>query len=571
MYDGLYKLKITHYLIQNCYLFATTGVKGLNRSSIIRIPTRMMSQQDSRENIGQYSPTNNNQHQGIIMPSPPLLTTTNNSTTVDNTSVHTTSDTHVSVTGMGDHNSNNKDRNAPGDNSVVVLDNSEGSDDDELAIIGTRERPTRHSIVDLDNEPEIISVRNTNNTTTNNVEGDDDLAIIEERHVRNPPSQANSNLNTIPLHLPGGNSIQINLTDYERPYVSSFVNNESYRDTTRRTTPSSRLRRQRRHNNRSNAPSISGSAFPVPPGSNAFISRDPHTIPLEMQDFIINSFTQSMSRRRRQRYQAHLNRVRQRRLLRRINYEREQDGDYRPPVESDSSNDSEFGPWDDIEEMLVEEEGDLYDSQSIVPPPLYDEDRRTQNIISFIEQRENRERDIKIQKLKEKSEPLKQKYIDSAEEIERKGNYTSKFNTFTDENEQKDTSVVPACTLCGVELGVGIPKDYEGISEEDKSTPFSEVVRKYRFHCPYQSLFRPTQLDKDLSKRTFISKGCGHLFCGRCFARIDNAKGKAKLSKKKLAELKGSSNPNNYGPRICPASDCKAIIRARSRLKEVYF
>lgn len=489
---------------------------------------------------------------------------------VDNTSIHTTPDTHVSVSTMQDHN--NKDQNETADSSVVVLDNSEGSDDDDLAIIETRERSTRHSIVDLDNEPEIISVENTNNTTTNNnMDGDDDLSIIEERHVMNPTSQTDTHLNTIPLHLPGGNSIQINLTDYERPIVSSFVNNEGYRNTSRRNTPLSRPRRHNHPNNRSHTSSISGSAFAAPPGRSTFTARDPHTIPLEMQDFIINSFTQSMSRRRRQRYQAHLNRVRQRRLLRRVNLEREQDGDYRPPVESDSSHDSEFGNWDEIEEMLIDEEDDSYHSRSIAPPPLYDEARRTQNIISFIEQRENRERDIKIQKLKEKSEPLKQQYIDSAEEIERKGNYTSKFNKFTEANEHNDTPVVPACTLCGVELGVGIPNDYNGISEEDKLTPFNEVVRKYKFHCPYQSLFKPTQLDKDLSKRTFISKGCGHLFCGRCFARIDNAKGKAKLSKKKLAELKGSSNPNNYGPRVCPASDCKAIIRARSRLKEVYF
>lgn len=46
---------------------------------------------------------------------------------------------------------------------------------------------------------------------------------------------------------------------------------------------------------------------------------------------------------------------------------------------------------------------------------------------------------------------------------------------------------------------------------------------------------------------------------------------KSKMPKKKLAQLKGSAHPDNYGPKLCPADSCKKLIRSRGRLKEVYF
>lgn len=61
-------------------------------------------------------------------------------------------------------------------------------------------------------------------------------------------------------------------------------------------------------------------------------------------------------------------------------------------------------------------------------------------------------------------------------------------------------STVSSCVLCGVELGVGIPNDYFCITEEDKSLTFEDLVTMYDYHCLYQSLYRPTQLDRDLSK-----------------------------------------------------------------------
>ena len=559
-----------------------------------------MSQGEDPSNMGQHLTTSSHQDQGNMSLSEPSTTTsTNSATTVANTPVTTAPGTNVEINEI--LNNNNKTSNEPCDESVVVLDNSDDSseeEDDDLAIIETRQHSTttttRHSIVDLDHEPEIISVNN--NPININREDDDDLAIIEERQVLNSEIQSNSGLQTIPLRLPGGNSIQINVSDYDRPIISSFVNNESHRDSSEggrrrrreRNTSSSRLSRERdilngsapytlrprgettfsvpeRHNE------DSGSTLPAAVRRSVFADSSTR-IPQEMQEFIINSFTNNMERRRRQAYDQHLERRRHRRLRRRLNPA--PDNDYIPPEESNSDEEGDIIPWEEYEEMYDEPPEDLFYSEPriIRQQPYYDEARRTQNIISFIEQRENRERDIKVQKLKEKSEPLKQKYMNSAEALEKGGQYTSKFHSFDeDENSKKDTVAVPACTLCGVELGVGIPEDYNGIAEEDKKTEFKDLVMKYGFHCPYQSLFNPTQLDKDLSKRTFISKGCGHLFCGRCFARIDNAKGKTKLSKKKLAELKGSSNPNNYGPRVCPAKDCKNINRAKNRLKEVYF
>lgn len=471
------------------------------------------------------------------------------------------------------HNNNNHGANRDSNVNNDLDDNDD--DDDDISIIATGEQSVReHIVVDLDNEPEIIDISNNNNSS-NNI--DDDLTIIEERNVPSVYIDEDSSLQTIPLHLPGGNSIQININDYERPNRTSFLNGEARRDGISN------------NNYRRNIFSTGDRIRLIRDLENIYSRSGLNSVPSGMRSYIMerlsngNGGNNREQNRRRQRNDSSRNISRgsqSRRLRRRLNDRYE----YENPWVYDYNYEYGYEDYEGVDDYDFNFEFGFGFNETTNQRNYYQEDdeRRTQNIINFIEQRENRERDIKIQKLKEKSEPLRQKIIDSANDMEKSGEFTSNFTLFTFNEESKDNSnndnnndkyysIVPSCILCGVELGVGIPSSYTGIAEEDRSLTFEDLVTKYGYHCPYQSLYKPTQLDRDLSKRTFISKNCGHLYCGRCFARIDNAKGKSKLSKKKLAELKGPSNPNNYGPRVCPAENCTTIIRAKGRLKEVYF
>lgn len=215
-----------------------------------------------------------------------------------------------------------------------------------------------------------------------------------------------------------------------------------------------------------------------------------------------------------------------------------------------------------------------------------DEEESTQNIVNMIQEREEREHDCRTKKFMEKTHSQQQSFVQRA--IDLPDGYSASFDTapkvkldIVRDGKQEtvvvqDDSVcdkwleVPACTLCGVELGVGIPDEFGGISKLDRGVSFECLVYKYQFHCPYQTLARPSQLDRDLSRRTFVAP-CGHTYCGRCFARIDNARGKSRMAKKKLAQLKGSAHPDNYGPKICPASGCKSAIRTRGKMREAFF
>lgn len=215
-----------------------------------------------------------------------------------------------------------------------------------------------------------------------------------------------------------------------------------------------------------------------------------------------------------------------------------------------------------------------------------DEEESTQSIVSMIQEREEREHDYRTKKYMEKTQDQQQSFVQRAMDLP--DGYSASFDTepkikldiVRDGKEEtvvvKDDSVsdqwqeAPVCTLCGVELGVGIPDEFEGITKTDRTVSFECLVYKYQFHCPYQTLARPSQLDRDLSRRTFVAP-CGHTYCGRCFARIDNARGKSRMAKRKLAQLKGSAHPDNYGPKICPAKGCKSPIRTRGRMREAFF
>ena len=213
------------------------------------------------------------------------------------------------------------------------------------------------------------------------------------------------------------------------------------------------------------------------------------------------------------------------------------------------------------------------------------EQERTQNIINMIQRREELERDARVKSNMEKTKSMEDKFQERARELPE--GYNADFDStpkmqlqivkdgkeehvVVDDDDAMETEMdVPSCTLCGVELGVGIPDSFTGISEGDQGVSFEYLVDEYGYHCPYQSLLRPQQLDRDLSRRTYIAN-CGHTFCGRCYVRVENAKTRSKGARKDLAKLTGSSHPDNYGPRRCPAEGCKGLLRNKSRMREMY-
>ncbi|SCW00214.1 LAFE_0B11958g1_1 [Lachancea fermentati] len=216
----------------------------------------------------------------------------------------------------------------------------------------------------------------------------------------------------------------------------------------------------------------------------------------------------------------------------------------------------------------------------------YDEERQTQNIIEMIQAREEQENDSRKKKYMEDSRAKQEAFLKKAEELPEC--FSSSFDTtpkikikitkngkeeevlVTDDQAAENYKDIAVCCLCGVELGIGIPSEFLGISKLDRGVSFEGLTAKYQFHCPYQSLAKPSVADRDLSKRTYVAS-CGHSFCGRCFARIDNARSYNRASKKKLNQLKGASHPDNYGPRQCPADGCNNAIRTRGKMREVFF
>ena len=209
----------------------------------------------------------------------------------------------------------------------------------------------------------------------------------------------------------------------------------------------------------------------------------------------------------------------------------------------------------------------------------------TRRAIEMVQEREEIEYDRRVKMYTEKSRHQKESYDRKATALP--GGYSASFSTepkmklkmfnngveetafVTDDALVNSYEDMPACCLCGVELGVGIPSDYTGISQENRMISFESMVARYQFHCPYQTLLRPSPIDRELSKRTFIAT-CGHTYCGRCFARIDTAKGKSRMSKAKLKLLKGSAHPNNYGPKTCPATSCGTSLRSKGKMREAF-
>lgn len=500
------------------------------------------------------------------------------------------------------------------ENPIIVIDSDSDvesnnliDDNDDINIIGE----TRN-IVNLADEridPTGQNVDNSNFNNNNNND-DDELTILEERRS-----------NTISLILPGNNTMEINVNNNELPSVSSFTNLDTLENIISNFPPllrtiyrdSSSVTRFRTlldqlplniindcNRSRSELVSIFRNYIRGRTNRNRELRRYVNTANNNMRTNTGSGERRTPNDQRRDLFyydddegylDENINEIPYIRRLRRRNRVNFGNNQYSGPTINRSISDfySMFGEEYDNEEFNEDNErnlnhfNDFFNGYNSWRSSFNNEQQSTQNIINIIQQREEREKDVKIKELTNKNKVLEEKIIHESKYLPE--GYNSNFNPDIEkaieldndnDNEQDENNVdssfqeIPICNLCGVELGAGIPNEFIGISIDDKKILFDNLVIKYNSPCPYQSLSKPSQLDRDLSKRTFISK-CGHVFCGRCFTRIGNAKGNKKLSKKKLLELKGPSNPNNYGPRFCPAKDCDAIIRAKGKLKEIYF
>ncbi|RCK54859.1 hypothetical protein Cantr_03830 [Candida viswanathii] len=128
----------------------------------------------------------------------------------------------------------------------------------------------------------------------------------------------------------------------------------------------------------------------------------------------------------------------------------------------------------------------------------------------------------------------------------------------------KDEHLV--CELCNVELGEGVPEDFEGDSRYDGK--LMHYCQEYQCTAPWFCVYPFTEVDIELSKRVFISK-CGHMFCGRCVKNIGNRPKRSRKGSKE-AKLESIKNPNIYAPLKCPEPDCGKRFTPRS-FTEIYF
>lgn len=508
------------------------------------------------------------------------------------------------------------------DDDLLIVDERIRNDNGGVLVDNTAE------LVDLDNEPIeednymlIIDGEDTQLQQPRTSNNDDDLEIVQERTV-NP---------TVTLMLPGNTSMQIRATSTDRPMRSSFdwqsdVPESRRRMSRRRFQSARRLFFSSDEDNSESEFSNEDSYYP--PESRPVFARAPSRF---------DSRRQLQERLRRR--QAHLrDQIRQgespeltqlRSRIRRYPLNVRSVFDHAQSLNEFETMIESVNPdiWEreqtTLKEIFIAYRAQVREnwvlsninnrggnrathdigglgttansaSRSLIAEYLHRvmqfeshndyndhaEEEHTQSIIRMIEERENRERDNKIKRLKEKSKSKQNQLIDKAAHLPK--GFSASFSTepindiiHIDTNdkikENDEYEDIAICCLCGVDISCGIPDDFKGISEQDSEVSFESLVQKYGISCPYKSLASPTILDRDLSKRTFVSK-CGHTFCGRCYLRISSASEATKsFTRKQLKKLIGPANPAIYGPSVCPAPDCNAKIRAKGRMTEIFF
>lgn len=166
---------------------------------------------------------------------------------------------------------------------------------------------------------------------------------------------------------------------------------------------------------------------------------------------------------------------------------------------------------------------------------------------------------------------------DNEQEMDRRLETENKFNrkTMLDKKAQIKKEVKGysndineadnlGCELCGVTLGEGIPQDFKSNPKYNKD--YDKYHKEFGVNAPWFCSLLITDVDKDLSKRVFLSK-CGHIYCGRCIKNIGNRP----RGKNKNKNIMNMENYAIYSPSTCPAIGCEHKFRGKKSFIELYF
>ncbi|EGV62126.1 hypothetical protein PSN45_000844 [Yamadazyma tenuis] len=127
------------------------------------------------------------------------------------------------------------------------------------------------------------------------------------------------------------------------------------------------------------------------------------------------------------------------------------------------------------------------------------------------------------------------------------------------------SNMIIGCELCGVTLGEGIPAEFKTNLEYNKK--LAQLSIEYGVSAPWFCFKQLTEVDKDLSRRVFLSK-CGHSFCGMCIKNIGN---RPRATKKNSKQDITIDNPRIYAPAKCPSFGCEHKFRGKKSFIELYF
>lgn len=120
------------------------------------------------------------------------------------------------------------------------------------------------------------------------------------------------------------------------------------------------------------------------------------------------------------------------------------------------------------------------------------------------------------------------------------------------------------CELCGITLGEGIPEEFKANSQYNLK--LSKYIDQFGVRAPWFCFKSLTEVDKELSKRVFLSK-CGHLYCGRCIKNIGN---RPKRRTKKDTKEFTIENPDISCPYKCLSVACDHVFRGKRSFTELY-
>lgn len=185
---------------------------------------------------------------------------------------------------------------------------------------------------------------------------------------------------------------------------------------------------------------------------------------------------------------------------------------------------------------------------------LFDgENQQERSIMNVIERDNERALDRKLQdENKYNRKALKEKKDQIKREVP---GYTSDVKS--DENV--------GCELCGITLGEGIPEDFKATSQYNLG--LEKYIEQFNVRAPWFCFKTLTDVDKELSKRVFLSK-CGHLYCGRCIKNIGNRPRRRLRKEERVLTIE---NPDICSPVKCPSLGCAHTFKGKRSFTELYF